>query len=106
VGTGVEHSGAGLKGGETRDRGCKTAAQGDSDMSTAVKDGGSGETACLGLGWGELGHMGSERGRGVNGGHSWVQTVLLVVWLMAWGGRGTTSMSFVMWQHLWGACRA
>jgi hypothetical protein len=50
VGTGVEHSGAGLEGGETRDGGRKTAAQGDSDMSTAVKDGGSGETACLGPG--------------------------------------------------------
>lgn len=57
VGTGVEHSGAGLKGGETRDRGHKTVAGGGSDTSTAVKDGGNREMAHLGSSWGELGSV-------------------------------------------------
>jgi hypothetical protein len=48
VGTGVERSGAGLEGGDTRDRGRKTVAGGGSDTSTAVKDGGNGEMARLG----------------------------------------------------------
>jgi hypothetical protein len=41
VGTGVERSSAGLKGGETRDRGHKMVAGGGSDTSMAVKDGGT-----------------------------------------------------------------
>jgi hypothetical protein len=68
VGTGVEHSGAGLEGGETRDGGRKTAAQGDSDMSTAVKDGGAEKRLVWGraeVSWGVWAVRG---GRGVNGG--------------------------------------
>jgi hypothetical protein len=64
VGTGVECSGAGLEGGETRDRGCKTVAGEGSDMFTAMKDGGKREMACLGLSWGELGWMGSVQNAG------------------------------------------
>jgi hypothetical protein len=62
VGTGVEHGGTGFDGGSTRGRGCETGPGGSSDTPAAVKDGGDGETACLGLSWGELERMGGVQG--------------------------------------------
>ena len=91
VGTGVEHSGAGLEGGETRDGGRKTAAKGGSDMSMAVKDGGDKVTARLGPGWGELG------GWDMVGGCSSVsRCVLRHSWAvgcgLGWGRAGDTAV--------------
>ena len=60
VGTGVECGGTELEGGEASDRGSKTAAGGDSDMSAVVEDGGNGKTACLRPGWGGLGYKGGD----------------------------------------------
>jgi hypothetical protein len=48
VGTGVEHSGAGLEGGETRDGGRETAAVGDPGTWAVVNDVEGGETSHLG----------------------------------------------------------
>jgi hypothetical protein len=55
VGMGVEHSGAGLEGGEMRDGGHFMAARGGSDMLMAVKDGGgqrNGFWGQAGVSWG------------------------------------------------------
>jgi hypothetical protein len=45
-------------------RGRVGAVGNDAASSAQSKRAGGGETACLGPGWGELGHVGSEQGAG------------------------------------------
>ena len=73
MGTGVEHGGTELKGGETGDGGCKTGPGGCLGVVAAMEDGGDNEMACLGLSCGEFG---CTRGNGVAGGKQGVSAVV------------------------------
>ena len=57
AGGGVEHGGTVVKGGETRDRGCKMGPGESSDMLVAMKDGGDNEVTCQQLSWGAASDM-------------------------------------------------